>query len=229
MLLAMSLWGTWGFTPAALAAGGPEPVSRNPAASTTIEQTTGMRAQLADNTWQQTAILAVQQAVDVIVAGYAKAPVLVVVLSALLVLPAVALASWVLRAAGWLVKRNKRQPTLPAEPVRELDAEADEPPRPTQAWLSVEGEAAGRHPITGEMIRIGRHPDNEIWLTEGSVHSYHAVIHRTEDAGFFITDLSGQEGNGVRINGTRRARSPLVSGDVIELGKARITFAMAAI
>jgi hypothetical protein len=117
---------------------------------------------------------------------------------------------------------------LPAEPVRELDAETDEPPRPTQAWLSIEGEAAGKHRFAGEMIRIGRHPDNEVWLRENSVHSYHAVIHRTEDAGFFITDLSGQEGNGVRINGTRRARSRLANGDVIELGKARITFAMAA-
>jgi len=233
VLLAMSLWGTWGFTPAALAAGGPEQgpqrqVPQKPAASATIEQTTGMRAQLADNSWQQTAILAFRQVVGVIVAGYEKAPVLVIVLSALLVLPAVALVSWVLRAAGWLAKGNKRQRTLPAGPVGELDADADEPARPTQAWLSVEGEAAGRHPFIGEMIRIGRHPDNEIWLTDSSVHRYHAVIQRTEDAGFVITDMSGQEGNGVRVNGTRRAQSSLANGDVIELGKARITFAMAA-
>jgi hypothetical protein len=185
-----------------------------------------MRAQLADNSWQQTAILAWRQAVGVIVAGYEKAPVLVIVLSALLVLPAVALVSWVLRAAGWLAKRGKR--TLPAEPLPESNAEVDEPSRPTQAWLAVEGETAGRHRLAGEMIRVGRHPDNEIWLTDASVHHYHAVIHRTEDDGFFITDLSGQEGNGVRINGTRRVRSPLVNGDVIELGKARMTFATAA-
>ena len=79
------------------------------------------------------------------------------------------------------------------------------------------------------MIRIGRHPDNEVWLTDTSVHRYHAVIHRTQDADFFITDLSGQEGNGIRINGTRRAQSQLINGDVIELGKARITFATATI
>ena len=42
MLLAMSLWGTWGFAPAALAAG-PEQVPQRPAASATIEQTTGLR------------------------------------------------------------------------------------------------------------------------------------------------------------------------------------------
>jgi hypothetical protein len=187
-----------------------------------------MRAQLADNSWQQKAILAVRQAMGVIVAGYEKAPVLVIVLSALLVLPAVALASWVLRAAGLLAKRSRQPRMLPAEPLPESDAEVDGPARPTQAWLAIEGEAAGKHRLAGEMIRVGRHPDNEIWLTDTSVHHYHAVIHRTEDDGFFITDLSGQEGNGVRINGTRRARSPLVNGDVIELGKARMTFATAA-
>lgn len=229
MLLAMSLWGTWGLTPAALAAaGGPEQVPQKPAVSASIGQTTGMRAQLADNSWQETAILAVRQAMGVIAAGYEKAPVLVIILSALLVLPVVALASWVLRAVGWLVKGSRRRRALPAERVQDPDADADEPSRPTHAWLSVEGEGAGRHPITGEMIRIGRHPDNEIWLTETSVHGYHAVIQRTEDAGFVITDLSGQEGNGVRVNGTRRASSLLANGDVIELGKARITFAMAA-
>lgn len=228
MLLTMSLWGTWGLTPAALAAGEPRQVPQRPAASATIEQATGMRAQLADDSWQQRAILAVRQAVGVIVAGYEKAPVLVIVLSALVVLPAVALASWLLRAAGWLAKGSRRQSPLPAAPARELDAEADEPARPTQAWLSVEGETAGRHALVGELMRIGRNPDNEIWLTDASVHRYHAVIQRTEDAGFIITDMSGQAGNGVRINGTRRASSPLVNGDVIELGKARITFATAA-
>ena len=105
----------------------------------------------------------------------------------------------------------------------------DVPAWPAQAWLSVEGEATGTHPVAGEMIRIGRHPDNEVWLTDTSVHRYHAVIHRTQDADFFITDLSGQEGNGIRINGTRRAQSQLINGDVIELGKARITFATAPI
>ena len=44
-----------------------------------------------------------------------------------------------------------------------------------------------------------------------------------------LPKVSGQEGNGIRINGTRRAQSQLINGDVIELGKARITFATAPI
>jgi len=220
VLLAISLWGAWAFAPAALAAGGPEQASPRGAA---------VHAQLADHTWQQTAILAARQVVAVIVAGYQKAPLLVVVLSALLVLPAVALAAWIVRAAGKSATRATRQRRASSDRTRGSPAGPDVPAWPAQAWLSVEGEAKGTHPVAGEMIRIGRHPDNEVWLTDTSVHRYHAVIHRTQDADFFITDLSGQEGNGIRINGTRRAQSQLINGDVIELGKARITFATAPI
>ena len=220
VLLAISLWGAWAFAPAALAAGGPEQASPRGAA---------VHAQLADNTWQQTAILAARQVVAVIVAGYQKAPLLVIVLSALLVLPAVALAAWIMRAARKTATRATRQRRASRDRMRGSPAGPDVPAWPAQAWLSVEGEARGTHPVAGEMIRIGRHPDNEVWLTDTSVHRYHAVIHRTQDADFFITDLSGQEGNGIRINGTRRAQSQLINGDVIELGKARITFATAPI
>jgi len=220
VLLAIYLWGAWAFAPAALAAGGPEQASPRGAI---------VHAQLTDDTWQQTAILAGRQVVAVIVAGYQKAPLLVVVLSALLVLPAVALAAWIVRAAGKSATRVTRRRGAGNDRTRGSPAGADVPAWPAQAWLSVEGEARGTHPVAGEMIRIGRHPDNEVWLTDTSVHRYHAVIHRTQDADFFITDLSGQEGNGIRINGTRRAQSQLINGDVIELGKARITFATAPI
>jgi pSer/pThr/pTyr-binding forkhead associated (FHA) protein len=75
------------------------------------------------------------------------------------------------------------------------------------------------------MIRIGRHRDNDVQLHLASVHRYHAVIHRSDDTGFVITDLSGEHGNGVRINGQRRAQAPLADGDRIELGRATLTFA----
>jgi hypothetical protein len=216
VLLAISPWGVWASASAAFAAGGPEQV----------QQISGRGAQLADSSLQETVILAVRQAVGVVVAGYDKAPLLVTILSALLVLPAVALAASMWRGARRLAARQaSRRPTTTEDTIRGSRPGPNVPAWPAQAWLSVEGEATGAHPFAGEMIRIGRHPDNEIWLTDSSVHRYHAVIHRTEDADFFITDLSGQEGNGVRINGTRRARSPLANGDVIELGKARITFA----
>jgi FHA domain len=221
VLLAICLCGAWAFAFSAAAAD-------KPAQGAPIEQSAQPSAKIAEpepTSWKQVVLHTARQAGEVIAAGYKRAPVLVTILSALLILPAVALASvtvqTVARRSG---ERRSRKAALSASGAGEsLPAR-----RPSQAWLSIDGEAEGTHPVAGEMIRIGRHPDNEVWLTDTSVHRYHAVIHRTE-ADFFITDLSGEAGNGVRINGTRRAQSPLSDGDIIELGKARITFASAPI
>jgi pSer/pThr/pTyr-binding forkhead associated (FHA) protein len=56
------------------------------------------------------------------------------------------------------------------------------------------------------------------------VHRYHAVIERTPEEAFVITDVSGKEGNGVRVNGERTAKARLADGDVIELGRAKLKF-----
>ena len=39
-----------------------------------------------------------------------------------------------------------------------------------------------------------------------------------------ITDLSGKDGNGVRVNGERQRGRSLTDGDVIELGRTRLKF-----
>jgi len=98
------------------------------------------------------------------------------------------------------------------------------PAWPSQAWLTIEGRTGGTMPLAGQVIRIGRHEDNDIRLTDRSVHRHHAVIERTSDEAFVITDVSGKDGNGVRINGARAARARLADGDVIELGRARLRF-----
>jgi pSer/pThr/pTyr-binding forkhead associated (FHA) protein len=79
-------------------------------------------------------------------------------------------------------------------------------------------------PLAGQVIRIGRHADNDIRLADASVHRYHAVIQRTAEEAFVITDVSGKDGNGVRVNGERLERAHLSDGDVIELGRARLKF-----
>jgi pSer/pThr/pTyr-binding forkhead associated (FHA) protein len=98
------------------------------------------------------------------------------------------------------------------------------PVRQHEAWLVIGDESAATLPLAGQVTRIGRHPDNDIRLPDSSVHRYHAVIERTSDEEFVITDLSGKEGNGVKINGQRLERAHLVDGDVIELGRTRLKF-----
>ena len=71
---------------------------------------------------------------------------------------------------------------------------------------------------------IGRESDNDICLRDRSVHRYHALIHRSPDAEYFITDLSGDGGNGVWVNGVKQRAVELCSGDLIQLGSADVRF-----
>jgi hypothetical protein len=161
--------------------------------------------------------------------AYQRAPALVLILSALLILPVVALLSLATRAR---IRSRSRQAALRAAQrraqagslIKETPAQAGLAAWPLQAWLTIQGQPSGTLPLAGQVIRIGRHEDNDIRLADRSVHRYHAVIERTPDEAFVITDVSGKDGNGVRINGERTARSRLADGDVIELGRARLRF-----
>lgn len=171
------------------------------------------------------------QGLALVEAGYQRAPALMLVLSALLVLPAVALVSFTLQRSG---RRKANRAALRAAERRAEAGGGDWtreglsgttiPAWPSQAWLTIEGGRVGTVPLAGQTIRIGRHEDNDIRLADSSVHRYHAVIQRTDEEGFVITDVSGKEGNGVRINGERAAQAHLVDGDLIELGRAKLKF-----
>jgi hypothetical protein len=103
-----------------------------------------------------------------------------------------------------------------ADTTRE-SADAAAPLWPHQAWLSLED--AKTVPLAGQVIRIGRDRENDIRLPDASVHRYHAVIEHTPEEAFVITDLSGKDGNGLRVNGKKLIRAELADGDLIELGR----------
>ena len=170
------------------------------------------------------------QGLALVEAAYQRAPALMLVLSALLVLPMVALVSFIFHRSR---RHNASQAALRAAQRRaqagddwtgESVSGTTIPAWPSQAWLTVEGGRIRTVPLAGQTIRIGRHEDNDIRLADSSVHRYHAVIQRTAEEGFVITDVSGKEGNGVRINGARTAQAQLEDGDVIELGRAKLKF-----
>ena len=172
------------------------------------------------------------QALALLDGAYQRAPVLVLVLSALVVLPAVALISL---AAQARMRRRSRQTALRAAQRRAQngallkETPAGAPAWPSQAWLTIEGRASDTMPLNGQVIRIGRHEDNDIRLADRSVHRHHAVIERTAEEAFVITDVSGKDGNGVRVNGERTPRARLADGDMIELGRARLRFETAPV
>jgi hypothetical protein len=167
-------------------------------------------------------------------ASYERAPALVFGLAALLIVPPLALIGFVFRSrerpqdvdVTYLKTRMHRGPLEAGELGDSLTARVQAPAWPSEAWIVVDGEDADgvRHGIGRAMVRIGRESDNDIHLTDKTVHRYHAAIHRTEDAEFVITDLSSAGGNGVTVNGRAVAEARLSDGDSIELGHARLKF-----
>jgi len=149
-------------------------------------------------------------------AGYKRKPAVMIGLVGLVTLPVIALI-------GLIVHRMLARP---APIVSGLAAPIEDLPR--FAWLELDERSAHPVEIRRELMQIGRESDNDVCLSDSTVHRYHAVIERSGDLGFVITDVSGPQGNGMRINGAPAWRARLEHGDVVELGKARLKFATAA-
>lgn len=176
---------------------------------------------------------------DWVAASYARAPALVLGLAALVAVPPLALIGvWIRRreadgmdiAEAQTQLQRVRRPSKQAEP-RDGVRTGHIPLRPLEAWVEIVNmseagatSADERYSLARTLLRIGRETDNDICLQDMTVHRYHAAIHRTEDAEFVITDLSSAQGNGVVVNGRAVAEARLASGDVIELGNARLKF-----
>ena len=85
-----------------------------------------------------------------------------------------------------------------------------------------------RLPVRGTMVRIGRHEENDIRLASKTVHRYHAIMHKTPEEDYVVTDLSGPAGNGILVNGAKVQNIALKEGDIIELGDVKLKFRLTA-
>lgn len=154
--------------------------------------------------------------------SYHKAPALMLVLTALLALPTLAIAGFMLRRQ----RRSSDRTVLLSRPARRASSQRSVTTRevsawPTEAWVELGGQ---RHIVGRAMLRIGREADNDICLQEKTVHRYHAVIRRSTDGEVIVTDLSGPEGNGVLVNGARVGEGRLKAGDQIAIGEVKLNF-----
>ena len=67
-------------------------------------------------------------------------------------------------------------------------------------------------------IRIGRHPDNDVILSDNTVSKFHAILLIEGDT-YIINDLNSR--NGIFINGTRiKGSAQLDTLDIVKLGTA---------
>lgn len=151
--------------------------------------------------------------------GYARRPAVMIGLAGVLLLPPLVLIGAVLHL--WQARKDGE----PAEPG--LDA-ADHAAAAPRARIEIEGDGAIELPAGRDLVQIGGQDDNDIRIEGEGVERYHAIIARIGGSGFTITDVSGPDGEGLRVNGERRASAPLAHGDTVELGRARLRFATAA-
>jgi pSer/pThr/pTyr-binding forkhead associated (FHA) protein len=88
------------------------------------------------------------------------------------------------------------------------------------------GPLAGKVFEVGSTLRVGRHPFNELSLSDPGLSRYHCWI-MVKDGAPCVEDLASA--NGTFVNGERvRTRRTLKPGDVIRVGSTEIVLSAAA-
>ena len=186
---------------------------------------TGAAVAMADDTGTAADPALWPQLQAFLAAGYQKEPQLMLAtlaLGGLLPIASLAALASLLAARVW-TRRKAEQFTQVAMAAPVTHKQITEI-RSAEPLLDVVGDSALSHPVRGNMIRIGRHEENDIRLASQTVHRYHAVVHKAPEQGYVITDLSGPDGNGVLVNSERVEHATLMPGDLIELGDVRMRF-----
>jgi type II secretory pathway predicted ATPase ExeA len=95
----------------------------------------------------------------------------------------------------------------------------------TRAFLDLysDGKVLQRNEIRSVPFSIGRAPGNGLVIDDASVSRRHALVDRV-DGHYVIDDLNSR--NGVLVNGRKRETAPLKSGDIINIGHARLVFVL---
>lgn len=87
--------------------------------------------------------------------------------------------------------------------------------------LSFDGKTLSEHEISKQRITLGRKPQNDIRIDNLAVSGEHAAV-VTYGHDSFLEDLDST--NGTVVNGALIKKHFLQNGDVIEVGKHRITY-----
>lgn len=160
---------------------------------------------------------------DLISRGYRVAPALMLGLGLLAIIPVIAVLAPVYVRMRQPDDATRRYRANSSEDVTDaIDGDAADVP--AHAFLEIVDGSDTKFAILRDMLRIGREDDNDIRIPSPAVHRYHAAIHREHMEDWHITDLSGANGNGIRVNGQKCSDATLHDGDVIELGPGRLRF-----
>lgn len=81
--------------------------------------------------------------------------------------------------------------------------------------------AGSRFLLDGPVVRIGRHPDSDIFLDDITVSRRHAELHRS-GTGYSANDVGSL--NGTYVNRERVEEARLSNGDELQVGKFRLVY-----
>ncbi len=96
------------------------------------------------------------------------------------------------------------------------------PAHPYAYLYRIAGKRLSRFNVAREVYRIGRHPHNDLRLSDKSVSRFHAELVRNRNGTFTVFDNNSK--NGVRV-GSRPVRSSLLrEGDLIHIGEVQFKF-----
>lgn len=114
-------------------------------------------------------------------------------------------------------------PTSPSDPIdEELTVDLDQTVRDVAVLVIKRGPDAGlRFPLDKDTVKVGRHPDSDIFLDDITVSRRHADIVR-DGPGFTVTDSGSL--NGTYLNRERIEAAELHNSDELQIGKFKLVF-----
>ena len=153
---------------------------------------------------------------------YQEAPALVLGVGAALALPAIAILGTLLRLmftrpTPRCPVEDRTQRTQPASVWRQ------------QAWLEFANSSMAGFHLNQEIVRIGRESDNDLCLSDPTVHRYHAVLEHTPEAEYFVSYIGDPEHNGLFVDGHPVERHRLRGGEILQIGSIKLRFALGAV
>lgn len=89
-------------------------------------------------------------------------------------------------------------------------------------FVVLEGSKAGaRYSLDSDLVRVGRHPDSDIFLDDITVSRRHAEVHRS-GISYRVVDVGSL--NGTYLNRERVDDAELSDGDEVRIGKYKLVF-----